>query len=86
MTRQLDRAATAVFPPPGSRWRDARGAAVEVVCTAVRGEDRSDVVVFRAANTGQVWVRLLGEFLDGRFARLPDPPRAAFDADACEGE
>ena len=86
MTRQPDRTAAAAFPPPGSRWRDARGAAVEVVCTAVRGEDRSDVVVYRAAGTGTVWVRLLGEFLDGRFARLPDPPRVAFDADACEGE
>ena len=84
MTRQLDRVAAAVFPPPGSRWRDARGREVEVVCTAVRAEDRSDVVVYR--HCGTVWVRLAGEFLDGRFARLPDPPRAAFDADAMEGE
>ena len=84
MTRQTFRPAAADHPPPGSLWRDAEGRVVEVVCNAVRGDDRSDVVVYRAG--GVHWVRLAGEFLDGRFARLPDPPRAAFDADAMEGE
>ena len=84
MTRHRFRPVAADHPTPGSLWQDSRGRVTEVVLTAVRAEDRSDVVVYRYSGT--VWVRLLGEFLDGRFARLPDPPRVAFDADACEGE
>ena len=74
MTRQPDRTAAAAFPPAGSRWRDAEGWVVVVACTARRGDDHTDVVVYRSAAGGDVWVRPACEFLDGRFARLPDPP------------
>jgi len=50
---------------PGSRWIHRKGGEYVVVCLAVREDDLSDVVVYKAGNiTG---VRLLSQFLDGRF-------------------
>lgn len=50
---------------PGSVWVHRKGGEYTVVCTAVREDDLSDVVVYKGGNI--TWVRLMSQFLDGRF-------------------
>ena len=59
-------------PAPGSRWRHVKtGGGYEVLWgQALIEASRTPAVVYRAEVGGQVWVRPLAEFTDGRFQPL----------------
>lgn len=70
----------------GERWRHKkRGTTYTIVGNAqVQAEepltDYEVVKVYRCEQTGELWVRRLAEFNDGRFERVPPPPEIAKEA------
>lgn len=53
----------------GSRWEHRKGGRYTVVAVGVIEATLTPAVVYRSGN-GNVWVRPLAEFLDGRFVRV----------------
>jgi hypothetical protein len=59
-------------PIEGQRWRHtSSGHVYTIVCIALFLDDITDVVVYRNVETGYVWARPLGAFLE-RFTLVED--------------
>ena len=72
----------------GQRWHHkGRGTTYEVIAMATgQGSciEGLPVVVYRGDDE-QVWARALGEFANGRFDLVPDPPALASKCPHCDG-
>lgn len=56
----------------GARWRHVkRGSTYRIVALGLLESTRRYCVVYQEEDGGQIWIRPLAEFLDGRFEHLP---------------
>lgn len=51
-------------PPIGSRWKHFKGGVYRVLMNAVKEDTLEHLVVYQSEQTGGVWARSLGQFLD----------------------
>ena len=68
---------TIYCPEPGSIWRHRKGGTYFVVGVARVEATLEHVVVYhKAGQPADMWTRPVAEFMDGRFAKLDDAPKA----------